>query len=441
MSTHPPRLACLDLDTFFVSVERLLDPSLVGKEVVVGGTGWRGVVTSCSYEVRARGVRSGMPLAEARRLAPDAVYLGGTHGVYSDHSRRVREVLDDYTPDVQAASIDEFFLDFRGCERLYARAGESPDATITRVVKELRVAVWERTGLPASVGLASTRPMAKMASGLAKPAGVLVVPAGGEAAFVRPLPVRKWPGIGPRAEERLVSAGLTTLGDLLDLSDTHPHHRAGEAVRQGAFGGPRALGADRPAFHEHDRPEAADDGREHTLSNERTFFAALDDRERVREVLRGLVERVCHRARRRGVTARVVQLKVRTSDFRTITRSRTLRGPTNHEPAVLQVADELLVAGWSGDLPVRLLGVGLSGLDRGGAQLTLPLGPRTNGAEGPAVGAAIDRVRERFGYDALRFGVARHRSATGAGTWRSGEVTDAPPDRTRADGPPRRRGA
>ncbi len=398
MAPHPPRIACLDLDTFFVSVERLLDPSLLGKEVVVGGTGWRGVVTSCSYEVRARGVRSGMPLAEARRLAPDAIYLAGTFGVYSEHSRAVRAVLDRFTPDVQAASIDEFFLDFRGCERLWARPGEGPDDTIGRVVRELREAVQAETGLPSSVGLASTRPLAKIASGLAKPAGVRVVPGGGEDAFARPLPVRKWPGIGPKAEERLRAAGIDTLGALLDLPDTHRLHRLAESVRCGVTAGPRALGADRPAFAEHDVAHE-DDGREHTLSNERTFFAALDDRHRVLEVLRSLAERVCHRARARGVTARTVTLKVRTSDFHTVTRSRTLPTATHHEPAVFDCVRRLLGEAWTAELPIRLLGVGLSGLDRAGGQLSLPLG-----GERPEVGAAIDQVRARFGYDALRLG-------------------------------------
>ncbi len=409
MSPPPPRIACLDLDTFFVSVERLLDPSLVGREVVVGGTGGRGVVTSCSYEARARGVRSGMPLAEARRLAPRAVYLAGRFGAYAERSRAVRAVLDRFTPEVQAASIDEFFLDFRGCERLWARPGESGDDTIARVARALREAVQAETGLPSSVGLASTRPLAKIASSLAKPAGVRVVPAGGERAFARPLPVRRWPGIGPRAEARLAAAGIDTLGALLDLPDTHPLRRVAAAVRDGVEGGPRALGADRPAFHEHDAPDAGD-GRERGLSNERTFFAALTDADGAHDALRGLVERVCHRARARGVTARTVALKVRTADFHTVTRSRTLPAPTHHEPAVFDVVRRLLAEAWTRSRPIRLLGVGLSGLDRGGHQLALPLDRGR-----PEVGAAIDEVRARFGYDALRVGT----TGRSAGSWRA----------------------
>ncbi|MCA9495130.1 MAG: DNA polymerase IV, partial [Myxococcales bacterium] len=201
----PPRIACLDLDTFFVSVERLLDPSLIGKPVVVGAApGHRGVVTSASYEVRPLGVRSGMSVTDARKLAPHAIYLPTRHGVYSGYSKQVRAVIEDTTPAVQAASIDEFFLDLRGCERLYARPGDDgPTAGIVRAVRELREAVQARVGLPCSIGLAPCRPLAKIASGLAKPAGVWVVPEGGELAFVEPLPVRKWPGIGPRTEERL----------------------------------------------------------------------------------------------------------------------------------------------------------------------------------------------------------------------------------------------
>ncbi len=407
---HPPRIACLDLDTFFVSVERLLDPSLVGKPVIVGASpGHRGVVTSASYEVRPLGVRSGMSITEARKLAPHAIYLPTRHGVYSGYSREVRAVIEDTTPAVQAASIDEFFLDLRGCERLYRLPCDaSDDEAITRAVRELRAAVQRRVGLPASIGLAPCRPLAKIASGLAKPAGVRVVPAGQELAFLTPLPVRKWPGIGPRAEERLVGAGITTLGQLLSLPPGPERARFGglaESVRAAALRGPRALGEDRPAFKEHDAPGSA----EGTLSNERTFHADVGDRAGVEEQLRSLVERVCWRARQRDVSARTVVLKLRTSDFTTVTRSRTLPSPTDREDVVLATVLALLSEAWSGELPVRLVGVGLQGLQDTGGQLALPLlrGSQlaARPAEGrPAVGRAIDEVRERFGYDAIRLG-------------------------------------
>lgn len=400
----PARISCLDLDTFFVSVERLLDPTLVGKPVVVGSSGWRGVVTSASYEVRGLGVRSGMPIAEARRRAPDAIYLDTRHGVYGPYAARVREILVRYTPSVQTASIDEFYLDFRGCEKLWRRPSDpDDDAAIVRVVREMREAIQAEIGLPASAGIGTTRPIAKIASGRAKPAGVWFVPEGGEQAFVRPLPVRKYPGIGPVAEDKLASAGIETLGQLLDLPAGPLRARFGrlsEAVRRG-IDPTRVgeLGDDRPAFREHDV-----DGTLGSISNERTFHADAGDRRRVEEQLRALCERVCWRARRRGITARTVTLKFRTADFKTVTRGRTI--PATHaEEAVYACVLELLASVWTPRLPVRLVGVQLSNLEREGPQLALPLD-----AGRPAVGRAIDAVRERFGYDAIRLGVAGQKS-------------------------------
>src|SRR6187402_2594430 len=205
MALAAPRICCLDLDTFFVSVERLLDPRLIGKPVVVGGLpGQLGVVTSASYEVRALGVRSGMSLKRAVELAPNAVYLPTRHGIYGDYALRVRRIAEATTPVSQVASIDEMFLDYSGCESLYEKAGDaSPDATIERVVRELTDEIQARVGLPSSAGIATSRSVAKVASGLAKPRGVLLVPAGAEAALLAPLPVRKFPGIGPVAEQKL----------------------------------------------------------------------------------------------------------------------------------------------------------------------------------------------------------------------------------------------
>lgn len=195
MSAAQPRICCLDLDTFFVSVERILDPSLEGKPVIVGGRpGSRGVVTSCSYEVRPLGVRSGMSLTTAAKLAPHAIYVPTRHDAYEPYSRAVREIARRYSPVVQVASIDELYMDFAGCELMYRRRGDgSDDDVVLRVVRELTAAIKNELGLPASVGIATSRSMAKVASGLAKPAGVLMVAAGAEAATLAPLPVRRLP--------------------------------------------------------------------------------------------------------------------------------------------------------------------------------------------------------------------------------------------------------
>ncbi|MFZ5476261.1 MAG: DNA polymerase IV [Myxococcota bacterium] len=390
------RLCCLDLDTFFVSVERLLDPSLVGKPVVVGGRkGSRGVVTSCSYEVRPLGVRSGMPMLEAARLAPDATFVPTRHATYGPYAEKVRAVLDRFCPVVQTASIDEFFLDFHGCERLYHRPGDADaDATIERVVREMREVIQAEVGLPASAGIGTTRAIAKMGSGRAKPAGVRMIRAGEERAFVDPLPVRRFPGIGEVAEAKLHEGGVFTLGQLLD---GHRFPELREFVREGiSRGGP--LGKDRPAFREHDTP-----GPGGSISNERTFFADVGERQVAEDELRALCERVTWRARKRGIRARTISLKLRYADFETLSRSRTIEA-TDEEERVREVATQLLRDNWTRATRVRLLGVALHNLVGADPQLALPFGPAR-----PRTGAAIDAVRARFGYDAIRLGVAGDR--------------------------------
>lgn len=402
------RLCCLDLDTFFVSVERLLDPSLVGKPVVVGGSRKRGVVTAASYEVRPRGVHSGMPTARAARLAPDAIFLPTRHGVYSPYSARVRKILERFSPDVRTASIDEFFVDFAGCESLYAEPHDADsDATIERTVWQMRDTVQSELGLPSSAGIGATRTVAKIASGLAKPAGVLMVRVGEEARRFSPLPVRKVPGIGPVTEGQLVAAGIRTIGQLLDLPPGPLRARFGstaEWVR-------RALDPTRGTRQARDRPAFLElDSRHETMgsiSNERTFPSDVGDRERVERQLLALCERVCWRARRRETRARTVTLKIRYSDFETLTRSRTLDQPTHEEERVHAAVRQLLKGAWTRRRPLRLVGVALSNLSGPSRQLDL------FGDEPPSrsIGPAIDAVRARFGYDAIRLG------ATGNTRW------------------------
>jgi DNA polymerase IV len=390
-----PRLCCLDLDTFFVSVERLLDPSLAGKPVVVGGRpGQRGVVTSCSYEVRALGARSGMSMTRAYELAPRAVYLPTRHGVYGDYATRVRKIAEGYTPASQVASIDEMFLDFSGCENLYHAAGDSgPDFTIERVVRRLTDEIAERVGLPSSAGIATSRSVAKVASGLAKPRGVLMVPAGAEGGFLGPLPVRKFPGIGPVAEEKLLAIGLKTLADVsvAPLSTLRKvFGNWAEALQRGCRGhGPHELGRERPAFQEHD-PSGGTLG---TISNERTFHEDVRDATSIETLLCGLSERVCWRARKRDVKARTVTLKLRYADFQTLQRSRTIT-PTCSELELYPVVRELYQRARTRRTAIRLLGICLSNLQAASRQLSLfePTAP---------IHRTVDRVRTRYGYNAL----------------------------------------
>lgn len=396
-----PRICCLDLDTFFVSVERLLDPSLEGEPVVVGGRpGSRGVVTAASYEVRALGVRSGMSLTEAARLAPDAIYLPTRHGVYGDYSKRVREIAERYSPVVRVASIDELFVDLRGCERMYRRPGDGDDdAVVFGVVEHMLRAVRAEVGLPASAGLASSRALAKIASGLAKPRGALMVRAGHEADLLAPLSVRKYPGIGPVAERRLARLGVFTLGQVASADEATLRRALGAwapSIRRGALGQSSAeLGRERPAFHEHD-PDGEVVG---SISNERTFREDVRDPAQVEAMLCSLCERVCWRARRRGVTARTVTLKLRYADFHTLSRSRTLSWPTDSELELYPVVRAMYRRARTRRLPVRLLGVALSRLAPPDEQLAL--------FPTPPVGEAVDAIRDRYGYDAVRLASSR----------------------------------
>jgi len=403
MALAAPRLCCLDLDTFFVSVERLLDPRLRGKPVVVGGRpGQRGVVTSASYEVRALGVRSGMSLKRAFELAPKAIYLPTRHGLYGDYAARVRRIAEGYTPASQIASIDEMFLDFSGCESLYFAPGDTgPDFTIERTVRKLTDEIDDRLGLPSSAGIATSRSVAKVASGIAKPRGVRLVPAGGELAFLGPLPVRKLPGIGPVAEQKLHALGLTTLGDVAaaSLPALRPIFGAwAESIKRSCQGrGAHELGRERPAFQEHD-PQGSAVG---TISNERTFREDVRDPACIESMLCSLCERVCWRARKRGVMARTVTLKLRYADFQTLTRSRTLT-PTCSELELYPVIRELFKRARKRRTAVRLLGICLSNLRPHDKQLSLF-------EHNEPLHRAVDQIRSRYGYDALRIALGELR--------------------------------
>ena len=384
----------MDLDTFFVSVERLLDPDLRCKPVVVGGRrGGRGVVTSASYEVRAFGVRSGMSIREASERAPaNAVFVPGHHEAFNDYSSRAREIVERFSPVVIAASIDEHYLDFSGCERMYRiRDDLDDDATILRVVREMTATIDRELGLPASAGIATSKPMAKVASGLAKPQGVLLVRAGTEAETLAPLGVRKLPGIGPVAEARLRALGITTLGQLVATPEAFVRPIFGAytsgILRSARGDGNDELGRERPAFREYD-PRGGVAG---TISNERTFVEANADT--AAAVLSGLAERVASRARHRGVTSGQVTLKLRYTDFDTITRGRTIE-PTNVDFEIHRAVLALYREARKRDLPIRLLGVQLAKLRLDAVQLPLfDVGERR--------GAVVDRVRDRFGYDSV----------------------------------------
>jgi DNA polymerase-4 len=378
------------MDAFFVSVELLRRPELRGKPVVVGGTGNRGVVAAANYEARVYGVFSAMPSARARRLCPHAVFLPGDHALYAEVSGRVMEIFQSFTPLVEPISLDEAFLDVTGARRAM---GEGPS-----IARAIRAQVLEQEQLACSVGVATSKLLAKLASEAAKPRivagkatdgeGVRVVPVGGELRFVHPLPARALWGVGPKTLARLERLGVHTVGDIAALP-------LDSVVR--AVGDAHGRHLHNLAHARDDRPVVPDQ-RPKSVSHEETFARDIHDRERLgREVVR-MADGVASRLRRAGLAGRTVTLKVRFGDFRTITRSTTLPSLVDDAPVVARAAGELLAT--VDPAPgVRLLGVGVSGLASGSArQLSFDdLGGRD---WSPASGA-VDRIRDRYGDTAI----------------------------------------
>jgi DNA polymerase-4 len=359
------------------------------------------VVTAASYEVRAFGVRSGMSLKQAFELAPHATYLPTRHDLYGDYAKRVRKIAENYTPVSQVASIDEMFLDFSGCESLYAAPGDvGPDATIERVVRRLTDEIQNRVGLPSSAGIATSRSVAKVASGLAKPRGVLLVKAGEELAVLGPLPVRKFPGIGPVAEQKLTNVGLMTLADVARAPLPALRKIFGawaEPIQKSCRGqGMHELGRERPAFLEYDPAN----GTHGTLSNERTFREDVRDPACIEAMLCSLCERVCFRARKRGVKARTVTLKLRYADFETLQRSQTITA-TCSELELFAVVERIFKQARKRRTAIRLLGIRLSNLEPVDLQLSL--------FDHEKLHQTMDGIRKRYGYDALRIALGDSR--------------------------------
>lgn len=384
----PRSILHVDLDAFFVAVERLRDPSLAGKPVVVGadprGGKGRGVVAAASYEARAYGLHSAMPMREAWRLCPHAVYLPGSFDRYRDAARAVRRVFRRFTPAVDPVSIDEAYLDLTGTDRLHG----PPAATAERI----RRAIREETGLPASLGLASSRTVAKIASELAKPEGFLWVWPGREAAFLAPLPLERMPGIGPATLEALKRFNLRRLGDLARLDPELLGLAFGERGPQ-LFA--RARGED-------DGAEIAPRELPKSISRECTFGEDTTDPAFCEAMLHYLTERACRDLRGHRMTARTVTLKLRYRDFTTVTRSATLMTPTDSDRVVAGTARDLFRVAYARRVQVRLLGVGLSNLIRAAPQLDLFADPRELAWE--RLLAPLDRLRSRYGFDAVRSG-------------------------------------
>jgi DNA polymerase-4 len=390
------RILLVDCDAFFVQVARLEDPDGAGKArcLIVGGSpSGRGVVTSASYEARAFGVRSAMPTAQALRLCPEATVVPVSRQAVSERSRHVRGVLERLAPVVQAASVDEFYLDLSGTERLFAR--ESLEDTARRI----RERVLAETEISVSIGGGTRRVIAKLAASRAKPAGVHIVPAGAEQDFLDELELAEIPGIGPSLVEALRKRGLVHVRDAVAVQQEWLEKWLGK--RRGAWLYRRVRGVDESAV--------APTERRRSISAERTFFRDLDTRRELERRLLEISSSVGGSLRRRDYRARTITVKLRDSDFRTRTRSRTLPEPIESDTAIYEVAKDLLhELRADREVPARLLGVGLTGLTAD-AEGTEQLGLFAETVAGESerdrsVSRLVDKLRDRFGRGAVKPG-------------------------------------
>jgi DNA polymerase IV len=386
----------VDMDAFFVSVELLDRPELRGRPVVVGGTGNRGVVAAASYEARVYGIFSAMPTARARRLCRNAVFLPGNHERYAEVSTRVMAIFRSYTPLVEPISLDEAFLDVSGARRAI---GDGP--TIGRTIRE-RILAEEH--LTCSVGVATSKMVAKLASEAAKPrvtpqgpaagAGVFVVEPGRETAFLHRLPAKAMWGVGPKTLARLERFGVHTVGDIAALP---------LATLVGALGDAHGRHLHALAHAVDDRPVVPDQ-KPKSIGHEETFPHDVRDAGRLGHEVVRMADGVASRLRRSDLAGRTVTLKLRFGDFRTITRAITLPDPVDDAPAIARAANDLLAV--EDVTPgVRLLGVSVTGLTAGATrQLSfdeLVGGPGARAPSWREASGAIDEIRDRFGDAAI----------------------------------------
>jgi len=374
----------LDVDAFFASVEEILDPSLKGKPLIVGARPeQRGVVASASYAARAFGVRSAMPTAQALRLCPQAIIVPPRHRVYREYSARMMAILSEYSPLIEPLSLDEAFLDVTGCKA---------QSSTEELARQLQERLEAELGLSVSIGLASNKLVAKIASGLEKPHGFVVVPHGKEAEFLAPLPVGKLWGVGQVTARSLHEMGILTIGQLARLPAAQLEAKFG---RRGRDLYQHARGID-------DSPVVVE-REEKSLSREVTFAEDIGDMQVLRKKLLSLSEDVARRLRKRGLRGRTVKLKLRYADFTTLTRQVTLDVPTDLEQVIFDQALRLLEKAWNRRRKVRLIGVGVSKFEPETRQLSLFEEPGEEKAEKlRRLSQAVDRIREKYGDEAIR---------------------------------------
>ncbi len=378
MSAWPRVIAHVDMDAFYASLEIRDDPSLAGLPVVVGGDAdRRGVVSAASYEARKVGVRSALPMKTALRLCPSLVVVPPTFEKYREASRVLHAVFDEFSPRVEPLSLDEAFLDLTGAERALGSPREIGERIRGRIREELRI-----TG---SVGISTSKFVAKLASDFVKPDGLTIVPPENAAGFVQSLPLERLWGVGPATLESLHRAGIRTMPALAGADERWLGARLGASAAQ----------LIRLARGEDDRPVVGDLPAK-SLSHEETFARDVGDAGLLLAVLLELAQRVARRARRHGVGGRTVGVKLRTPDFKTATRHKTLPRPTSDAAEIFETGRALFVEWWDGTTPMRLIGIGLQNLAEG-AQLDLFGGGGCgDGGEGASAAAPLQRAEDEI---------------------------------------------
>ncbi len=383
MSQRKRYIAHLDLDCFFVSVERINDPSLIGKPVAVGGTGRRGVVSSASYEARRFGVRSAMPTGQALDLCPSLIVVRGSHGEYGKVSKRLYKFLCDYAPIVQQASIDEMYLDFSGCEKLY-------NNDLPGLMRTIQAMVKKEFSLPCTIALSSNKVVSKIATGCTKPEGCITIAHGDEKKFLAPLDISVIPGVGAKTERELRKYNINTVKDIQSMS-----REALEAILgdHGGYFYRTAMGFGSDTLDV--------EWKRKSISNENTFRENIRDKNELLSHLFDLTESVCYNTRRYGWKGKTVKVKLRYSDFTTITRNTTLKEATNDDRVVFDAVKSIFLKAYTRSMPIRLLGVGLTQFSQASEE-TLSLFPEND--RRTQVLTAVDKVKKKFGSDSIHTG-------------------------------------
>jgi len=374
----------IDLDAFFVSVEQVLNPQLKGKPVIVGGDPeHRGVVASASYEARPFGIHSGMPSSKARRLCPQAIFIRANFSRYRDASTRFMEILADFSPDIEPLGLDEAYLDVTGCEEPYDSPRQLALAIKERIHKELKIT--------ASVGIATCKVVAKIASDLCKPDGLLEIAPGEEQAFLNPLPVARLPGVGKKTEQALKEMGVTTIGELASLPLDMIKRQFGAT---GAVLHSYARGID---DREVEAPSEAK-----SISQQLTFARDTREHNFLEANLHNLCQEVCQELRSQNKRAKCVAIRLRYADFKTITRQVILKEASDVTQVVFATAQQLLTKALAQqEKPIRLIGIRISSLIGEGKQIPM----FDSGMEKPEhLDKAIDKIRSKYGSTAIKTG-------------------------------------